>query len=112
MITLTNTIPKVELSAESIKINCLFDSYNNDDNVLFWVQDDGKAVISMTDGNMIIYNKSADLEELKAFVDVLSPACVFSDIETLKGIDKAPPENINVMHRKADIMGEAQSDTL
>ncbi len=112
MITLTNNIPAAELSAESIKINCLFDSYKNDDSVLFWVQDEGKAVISMTDGNMIIHNKSADLEELKTFVDVLNPACIFSDMETLKGIDRTPPENINIMHRKTNITGETAGDTL
>jgi hypothetical protein len=116
MITLTNTIPQTELSAESVKLGCLYDSYSNDDSVLFWVQDEGKAVISMTDGNMIIHNKSADLEELKTFVEVLNPACVFSDMETLKAINKTPDENINVMYRKADIVGETatelKSDTL
>jgi hypothetical protein len=116
MITLTNTIPQTELSAESVKLGCLYDSYSNDDSVLFWVQDEGKAVISMTDGNMIIHNKSADLQELKTFVEVLNPACVFSDMETLKAINKTPDENINVMYRKADIVGETatelKSDTL
>lgn len=112
MITLTNNIPKVTLSAESVKISCLFDSYKNDDSVLFWVQDEDKAVISMTDGNMIIHNISADLEELKTFVDVLNPVCVFSDIDTLKAIGKTPPENINIMYREADIKGETLGDNL
>ena len=112
MITLTRTIPKATLSAESVKIHCLFDSYKDDDNVLFWVQNENDAVISMTDGNMIIWNIAADFEELKAFVEVLNPACIFSDLETLKGIDRLPPENINIMHRKADIIGTTVGDTL
>ena len=113
MITLTKAIPPIDsLSAEAIKIHCLFDSYKTDDSVLFWVQNDMQAVISMTDGNMIIWNKNADIEELKTFVTVLNPACIFSDFETLKALDRLPPENINIMHRKADIMGETVGDTL
>lgn len=113
MITLTKTIPTIDcLSAEAVKIHCLFDSYKNDDSVLFWVQDQDKAIISMTDGNMIIWNKNADLEELANFVAVLNPACIFSDLETLKALDRLPPENINIMHRKADISGKSDGDTL
>ena len=113
MITLTKTIPTIDyLSAEAVKIHCLFDSYQNDDSVLFWVQDQDKAIISMTDGNMIIWNKNADLEELANFIAVLNPACIFSDLETLKALDRLPPENINIMHRKADIIGETVGDTL
>jgi hypothetical protein len=113
MITLTKTIPPIDcLSAEAIKIHCLFDAYKNDDSVLFWVQNENDAVISMTDGNMIIWNKSADLEELHNFVAVLNPACIFSDESTLSAIGKPKHENINIMHRKADIEGETEGDTL
>ena len=104
MIKLTNEIPFLDfLSAEAVKINCLYDSYKNDSSVLFWIQDEGKAFISMTDGNMIILNINAEIEELKDFVAVLNPACVFSDMETLQKIGKPADENINVMFRKADI---------
>lgn len=113
MISLTDNLPQFSvLSAEMVKINCLFDSYKDDDSVMFWVQDGDKCVIAMTDGNMIIYNNNADFAELLEFVNVLSPACVFSDIETLKKSNRLPDENINVVYKKADIKGQADSDTL
>lgn len=113
MISLVNELPEIsQNNAEIIKINCLFDCYGADKDVLFWVQDNGKSVISMTDGNMIIYNNNADFEELSQFVRVLSPACVFSDKETLEKLKLFPPENINVMYRKADIEGDTVSDSL
>jgi len=113
MISLTDNIPFFEkTSAELIKINCLYDCYKGDDSVLFWCQDGEKAVISMTDGNMIIHNNSADLEELKEFVNVLSPVCVFSDYDTLCAIDKKPDERINIMSRIADVEEGIEGDTL
>ena len=66
----------------------------------------------MTDGNMIIFSVEPDFEELSQFVNVLNPACVFSDILTLKKIGRTPPENINVIYRKADIESEATGDIL
>lgn len=113
MIKLINELPIVlTLSAEMVKINCLYDSYRNDPSVMFWSQDSDKCIIAITDGNMIIHNNSADIEELREFVSVLSPACVFSDIDTLKAIDCAPDENINVVYRKADIEGITPCDDL
>lgn len=113
MISLVNVIPEInKLSAEAVKINCLYDAYKNDDSVLFWVQSGNRAVISMTDGNMIIYNNGADIEELSQFVALLSPVCVFSDMETLSGLGLTPDENINVMHIKADIKAETVGDEL
>ena len=111
MISLVNRIPEFDtLNAEYLKIKCLYDSYSNDSNVMFWVQDDCKAVISMTDGNMIIYNISAETEELKEFINVLSPACIFCDYETLINIGCKPEEPINVMYRKADTRSDITSD--
>ena len=113
MISLVNELPSFEkTNAELIKIKCLYDCYKNDTHVLFWVQDNEKAVISLTDGNMIICNFCAETEELKEFVNVISPACVFSDYDTLCSIGRKPKEKINVMSRKADIEGEAVGDTL
>ncbi len=101
MITLTDFVPPVaEKSAEWIKIRCNFECYP--DNALFWVQDEGKCYISLTDGNMIIYNIAADLEELREFVEVISPCCIYSDLETLKAIDKEPREEAFVMARRAE----------
>ncbi len=113
MISLVNTLPEIEkLSAEMVKINCLFDSYKNDNTVMFWVQDGDKCVISLTDGNMVIFNNGADFDELTEFVNVLSPVCVFSDMQTLLKLGLAPDENINVVYKKADITGPAESDIL
>jgi len=113
MISLVNELPPLqELNAEFLKIQCLFDCYCNDDRVMFWCQDSGKAVISMTDGNMVIYNNGANTEELKEFIEVLCPACIFSDYETLKSLDRIPKERINIMYRKADTKYEFQGDEL
>ncbi len=113
MISLVNELPEIgALSAEWVKIKCLYNSYKDDEKVLFWTQDKDRCVISMTDGNMIIYNISANTEELAEFVDVLSPACVFSDYETLCAIGKKPKERINVVCRKADEKGQSESDIL
>ena len=113
MVTLVDKIPEIDtLSAEWVKIKCLYNSYKNDSKVMFWVQDTDKCVIALTDGNMIIYNISADLEELTEFVDIINPACVFSDYETLSKIGRKPKERINILYRKADIKGETKGDSL
>ena len=79
---------------------------------MFWVQNQNDAFISMTDGNMIILNIDADIEELKEFCDMLSPACVFSDYDTLTSIGRKPKERINIMYRMADVKSEVSSDIL
>ena len=113
MISLCDTLPETEVNtAEMLKIKCLYEAYKDDRKVLFWTQDQTRAVISMTDGNMVVYNNGADTEELKEFVSVLSPACVFSDYETLCKIDRKPREPIYIMCRLADIKGETKSDSL
>ena len=113
MVTLVDKIPDFKaINAEWIKIKCLYNSYKNDSKVMFWVQDTEKCVIALTDGNMIIYNSSADFEELREFVDVINPACVFSDYDTLCDIGRKPKERINIMYRKADIKGETEGDCL
>lgn len=113
MIKLIDALPDLETTtAELVKIKCLFACYKNDDKVLFWVQDDDKAVISMTDGNMIIHNNGADIEELREFIEVLGPVCVYSDYETLISVGKKPKERINVMSVLAAEETVTQSDTL
>lgn len=113
MISLCNELPLMKKdSAELVKIKCLFDAYKNDDKVLFWCQNSNKALISMTDGNMIICNNTADIEELKEFVEVMSPACVYSDYETLCAIGRKSEERINIMSRKANVEGQAVGDSL
>jgi len=113
MIILINSLPQIEATtAELVKIKCLFACYENDDKVLFWAQDDDKAVVSMTDGNMIIHNNGADIDELREFVEVLGPVCVYSDYETLCAINKKPKERINVMSITAQFCECASGDEL
>lgn len=113
MITLTDSLPQLTTrNAEAVKISCLYDCYRDDDKVLFWVQDGDKAVISMTDGNMIIYNINADIEELREFCEVLSPACVFSDYDTLLSLGKKPDERINVMLYEGDVADATVGDSV
>ncbi len=113
MISITKEIPIVEKrDAALIKLRCLYECYPDDSSVMFWKQNGGDAYISLTDGNMIIYNKNADIEELSEFVSVLSPCCVFSDLETLKAIRKVPKEEIYVYSIKAQKCEERKSDEL
>lgn len=113
MIRLVNEIPDfLKLNSEWVKIKCLYEAYRDDDKVLFWIQDNNKAVISMTDGNMIIFYNGGDVEEIRTFVDVMNPACVFSDYDTLLSINRKPKEKINVMYRKADVESKVLSDNL
>ena len=98
MISLTDDIGRFEeTTAELIKIQCLYDCYKADGKVLFWCQDTDRAVISLTDGNMIIHNRCADTQELREFAEVLDPVCIFSDYDTLCSIGRKPEERINVM---------------
>ena len=116
MISITDSLPLINKdNAELIKIKCLWDSYRNDNTVMFWRQNENKALISLTDGNMIIFNNglaSDEIQELKEFVSVLNPACIYSDYKTLCDINKEPREKINIMYRKADIEGKSESDIL
>ena len=113
MISLCDKLPNLDTySAELIKIKCLFDSYKNDNKVLFWCQDNDKCIISLTDNNMIIFNNGAEIEELRTFVDVLSPVSIYSDYDTLCSLDRVPKEKINVMYRNADVSGFTESDIL
>ncbi len=85
MILLVNEIPKLDLPrAEVVKINCTYNAYG--DIALFWVQDTNKAIISMLDGNMVIYNNGANIDELREFIGVISPLSVFGDADTLRQI--------------------------
>lgn len=66
----------------------------------------------MLDRNMVIYNIDADTEELSQFVDVISPCCIFSDIDTLNAINRPPAEPICVMHITAPVSPPIDSDIL
>ncbi len=111
MITLVREIPDLDMAlAEWVKIKCLYSAYPKDKNVMFWVQGDNEAVIAMTAGNMIICRLGGDPLELTEFVNMLNPACVFSDWDTLCLIERKPRERINILSRLADIEGETAGD--
>ena len=111
MISLVNKIPKLSLPlAEVVKINCNYASYS--DVALFWVQDDGQAVISMLDGNMVIYNRNANLDEIKEFIGVISPTSVFSDSDTLTKLFGLTFYKVNVMKSAKGFDCNLQSDTV
>jgi len=113
MIALCKDIPALKTkSAEYVKIKCLNDAYKDDQKVLFWAQDYNKAFISLTDGNMIIYNNGAEIKELREFVAVMNPVAIYSDYETLCSIEKKPKERINIMSRKADVLCDIKGDSL
>lgn len=111
MIRLTDRIPPLSRpEAELLKIRCTAECYP--DIAMLWEQDGGNCVISMLDGNMVIANHGGDTGELAEFVGVLSPCCVFSDLETLHAIGLFPEEAVCVMCRDADIPGLTESDRL
>ena len=113
MISLCESLPEISvLSVEYLKIRCLYEAYKDDGRVLFWRQRGNNSVISLADGNMIIYSDNADTDEIKEFVNILSPLSVMSDYSTLCKIGKKPPEKLNVMWRPADIKGDTKGDEL
>ncbi|MBQ2316357.1 MAG: hypothetical protein II372_03555, partial [Clostridia bacterium] len=85
MIRLINALPNAsERNLELTRIKCTYKAYSND--ALFWIQDDFRVLACMLDGNMTIYNRNADLVELKEFITLIGPASVFSDIDTLMAL--------------------------
>lgn len=111
MISLVSNIPKISLPlAEVVKINCTYNSYK--DIAMFWVQNQNKAVISMLDGNMTIYNNGADTEELREFINVISPLSVFSDADTLTALFKNDFHSVSVMKTEQRFECDLQSDNL
>lgn len=111
MISLVNEIPKISLPlAEVIKINCAYNSYR--DIALFWVQDKSRAVISMLDGNMVIYNDDANIDELREFIGVVSPQSVFSDISTLTKLFGESIHRVCVMKSEYSFTNDTPSDEI
>ncbi len=111
MISLVNEIPKISLPcAEVLKINCNYNSYK--DIALFWTQDNDKAIISMLDGNMVIFNQGADIEELVKFINLVSPLSVFSDERTLTAIFGKDFHRVCVMESKYTFKCDIPSDEM
>ncbi len=111
MINLVSEIPKVALPlAEIVKINCTYNLYR--DIALFWTQDSSRAVISMLDGNMTIYNNGADIDELREFIGVISPLSVFSDADTLTALFGDGFHRVCAMKSEYRFECDIKSDTL
>lgn len=109
MIRLTDSIPAVSLPrAEWVRLYSVFACYPKD--ALFWEQDKGRAYISCLDGDMTIYNISADIEELMQFIGVISPHSIFSDAKTLSELGLKDLQTVNVMAKKALTNGITASD--
>lgn len=103
MVSLIKNLPEIcdNSSAELIKIKCLFEAYS--DIALFWSQDGTDTLISMLDGNMVIYAKNPDLEELESFISLISPKTVFTDLDTAKALRLSIFETAIVLKRNCDI---------
>lgn len=111
MIKLTKNLPTLFAArAEQIKINCNFQIYK--DEALFWAQDDNTAIISLLDGNMVIVNRGANMQELREFIAVISPASVFSDADTLSLLFGEDFERVCVVLSRKEFLCDAPSDKL
>lgn len=111
MISLKGKIPPVaQPRAEWIKQRCTYECYPGDG--LFWEQDNGRAYISMIDGNAVVCNNGADMTELREFMDIIDPCCVFSDIGTLKMLGREPDEPSLVFSRTAPYAAALSGDRL
>lgn len=112
MISLIKNLPEINnnSSAELIKIKCLFDAYS--DIALFWSQSGNDTLISMLDGNMVIYAKNPDLEELESFINVIGPKSVFTDFKTAKDLKLKVLETAAVLKRTCDLPPQDLPDNL
>ena len=112
MISLIKNLPEIydNCSAELIKIKCLFASYS--DVALFWSQVGTDTLISMLDGNMTIYAKTPDLEELESFISVISPKSIFTDFKTATALGLNISETAVVLKRDCDIALQDSPDNL
>lgn len=100
MIKLIDTLPRLEVARlELVRIKCTFEAYP--DLALFWSQEDNRALICMLDGNMVIYNNGAHSDELKTFINMISPSSVFSDADTLSALFGNDFERVQVSGREA-----------
>ncbi|MCQ2440655.1 MAG: hypothetical protein MJ076_02005 [Clostridia bacterium] len=97
-------------SIELVKIKCTFESYR--DIALFWVQNDSDCFISMLDGNMVIYNVSADFTELKSFIRMIGPHSIFTDKVTADNLGLKDYKTVSVMEKCSDENSDVLSDVL
>ena len=109
MIKLVSALPFLDFPrAECIRINCINELYK--DEALFWIQDEDKLFISMLDGNMTVFNNGGNLEELREFINVISPSSLFSDSDTLKELSLGDIEETYVYSIEATENSSFKSD--
>lgn len=86
MIKLTDkdSVKADTLSAEGLKV--MLNKYAYGDDVYFWSQNEDNAYITLSDGNAVIKNNSADICEIKEFLKLISPSSVFSDYDTVSSL--------------------------
>lgn len=95
MIERVNTLPLMRNpSAQGLKIRNVFSSYPEAE---IFSQNNGQAFISLLDLDVVIENLSADIQELKSFLNFINPKSIFSDIETLRNLDLDNIEKVNVL---------------
>lgn len=109
MIKKASDLPRLESpSAEGIKIKNIFLSYKSE----VYVQDEGRAFISLLDGDVCLQNINADIEELRSFLDFVKPRSLFSDSETLKSLGYKNFQKANVLVKECKETAGFKSDTL
>lgn len=74
-----------------VKLVCTFAAYRDYDKIaLFWMQTDDNntptALISLIDDNMTVCFSGGDIEELKTFINAISPTNIFTDLQTAKAL--------------------------
>ena len=113
MITLTDSLPEASVpNIEYVRLKCLYDCYKEDKDTLFWEQDGGKAYISLVDGDMTVFRENGDMDELKEFISMISSRSIFGSLEVLKKLGFSDIHSVEVMSRKADILGNTLGDNL
>lgn len=113
MITLTDNLPEAsEPKAEYVRLKCLFDCYKDDKDTLFWSQNGGEAYLSLASGDMTVFCENGDINEIKEFISVISPQSIFGSLKVLERIGLKDIHSVEVMSRKADILGETAGDNL
>ncbi len=90
MIKLSQNLPEINRhDVVYVKLICLYAAYRDYEKIaLFWVQTDEEnnvtALISLLDNNMIVCRDGGDAAELKSFISAISPANIFTDLDTAK----------------------------
>ena len=97
-----------EPTAQGIKVRNIFRCYPQE----VYVQDEGKAFISLLDGDAVIENVDADIEELRSFLDFVKPVSLFSDASTIKKLGYKSYQKANVLMKKGCVCDTPSSDKL